>query len=217
MITQMDGYREQGLRKALIKELRTKGIHDERILEAFDAVPRHHFLDSAFLEMAYENKAFPIGSGQTISHPYTVAFQTQLLEIEKGHKILEIGTGSAFQTAILVKMGAKVFSIERHKPLYKKAKVILAQLGLRAMLMLGDGFKGSQVNGPFDSIIVTCGAPFIPQELCRQLKDGGRMIIPVGELDEQKMKRIWRKGNELEVEELGVFSFVPMLPNIVRN
>ena len=217
MITQMDGYREQGLRKGLIQELKEKGINDEAVLEAFDNVPRHLFLDTAFLEMAYENKAFPIGSGQTISHPFTVAFQTSLLEINPGDKILEIGTGSAFQTAILVKMGAKVFSIERHKPLYKKAKLILSKLGLRAMLMLGDGFQGSKVNAPFDSIIVTCGAPYIPEELCRQLRNGGRMIIPVGEGNEQKMKRVVRKGSEFQIDELGVFSFVPMLPDVVRN
>jgi len=175
------------------------------------------FLDTAFLEFAYENKAFPIACDQTISHPYTVAFQTEILNVQRGQKILEIGTGSGFQTAILSQMGAKVFSIERHKALHKKAKVILRKLGLRAFLLLGDGFLGSPINAPFDSIIVTCGAPYVPQDLLNQLKDGGKMVIPVGEGEKQKMLIMQRNGEKIVRNEVGVFSFVPMLPNVVKS
>lgn len=216
MIQEKDGYRQQGMRRALVEELKGLGIKSEEVLKAFYEIPRHLFLDTAFLEFAYENKAFPIGNEQTISHPFTVAFQSELLEIKKGDRVLEIGTGSGFQTAILVELGAKVVTIERHKTLYKKAKLLLSKLRLRALHLLGDGFKGSKINAPYDSIIVTCGAPYIPQELLSQLRPEGRMIIPVGEGAEQKMIKIVEKDGTFTKEELGVFSFVPMLPDVSK-
>lgn len=204
------------MRRQLIKELGERGIKDQRILDAFDAVPRHYFLDNAFAEQAYSNTAFQIGSGQTISHPYTVAFQTELLNISKGDKILEIGSGSGFQTSILCEMGAKVFSIERHKELHLKAKAILRHLNFNARLSFGDGYKGLPVFAPFDKIIITCGAPDIPEALLDQLKIGGVMVIPIGEGAEQQMKRIKKVAErEIEVEDFGVFKFVPMLENKV--
>lgn len=204
------------MRRQLIKELGERGIKDQRILEAFDAVPRHYFLDNAFAEQAYSNTAFQIGSGQTISHPYTVAFQTELLNIKKGDKILEIGSGSGFQTSILCEMGAKVFSIERHKELHLKAKAILRHLNYNARLSFGDGYKGLPTFAPFDKIIITCGAPDIPESLLDQLKVGGIMIIPIGEGAEQQMKRITKVAErEVEIEDFGVFKFVPMLENKV--
>ncbi len=205
------------MRKKLIGELRGKGIEDERILDAFDAVPRHFFLDNAFAEQAYTNMAFQIGSGQTISHPFTVAFQTQLLEVKKGDKILEIGTGSGFQTSILCELGAKVFSIERHKELHLKAKRVLHHLGYNPRLSFGDGYKGWPAFAPFDKIIITCGAPFVPDALVEQLKPGGRIIIPIGEGEEQLMKRIFKgEDGTLTTEDYGVFRFVPMLEKKVN-
>lgn len=204
------------MRKKLIDELRIKGIIDEKILDAFEKVPRHYFLDNAFAEQAYSNIAFQIGSGQTISHPYTVAFQTLLLDIKKGDKILEIGTGSGFQTGILCALGAKVFSIERHKELHLKAKNILKQLHYSPRLSFGDGFKGLPSFAPFDKIIITCGAPFIPPLLVEQLKPNGVMIIPIGEGEEQQMKRITKTEEcDLREEDFGVFKFVPMLEDRV--
>ena len=212
-----DSFKYKGMRRKLISELREKGIEDERILNAFDAVPRHYFLDNAFAEQAYSNIAFQIGSGQTISHPYTVAFQTSLLEVEKGDKILEIGTGSGFQTAILCELGVKVFSIERHKDLHLGAKRILLALKYNPRLSFGDGYKGLPNFAPFDKIIITCGAPNIPQDLLDQLKIGGVMIIPVGEGDKQLMLRITKVSDtEFSEEEFGVFSFVPMLKEKVK-
>jgi len=216
MIQEKDGYRQQGMRKALVEELKALGIKSEAVLKAFYEVPRHLFLDTAFLEFAYENKAFPIGNEQTISHPFTVAFQSELLEIQRGDRVLEIGTGSGFQTAILVELGAKVVTIERHKALYKKAKLLMSKLRLRALHLLGDGFQGSKINSPYDSIIVTCGAPFVPRELLSQLKPGGKMIIPVGEGEKQKMIKIVEQNGSFSKEEMGVFSFVPMLPNVSK-
>lgn len=205
------------MRKKLIEELRVKGIQDEKILDAFDAVPRHFFLDNAFAEQAYSNIAFQIGSGQTISHPYTVAFQTQLLEIKRGDKILEIGTGSGFQTSILCELGAKVFSIERHKELHLKAKRIIQHFNYTPRLSFGDGFKGLPGFAPFDKVIITCGAPYIPQALIDQMKIGGIMIIPIGEGEEQQMKRIVKiSETEIQEEDFGVFKFVPMLENRVK-
>lgn len=209
-------HRHKGLRLALIAELRRKGIKDERVLEAMEAIPRHAYMDSAFLEQAYENKPFPIGSGQTISQPYTVAFQTALLEIKEGDKLLEIGTGSGYQTAVLVKMGAKVVTIERHKPLYKKAKTILAKQGLKALCLLGDGFEGSELNGPYDGILVTCGAPNIPLKLINQLKPEGKLVVPIGSGGNHIMYRISFEDGDLKKEKFGRFSFVPMLPNIAK-
>ncbi len=212
-----DSFKYKGMRRQLIAELANKGIEDQRVLDAFDAIPRHFFLDNAFAEQAYTNMPFQIGSGQTISHPYTVAFQTQLLEIKKGDKILEIGTGSGFQTCVLCEMGAKVFSIERHKELHLKAKSIVRLLGYTARLSFGDGYKGLPNFAPFDKVIITCGAPEIPLELVKQLKVGGIMIIPVGAGEQQMMKRVI-KTSETDVtdEDLGVFSFVPMLEDRVK-
>lgn len=205
------------MRRKLIQELASKGIEDQRILDAFDAVPRHFFLDNAFAEQAYSNMAFQIGSGQTISHPYTVAFQTELLELKKGEKVLEIGSGSGFQTSILCELGAKVYSIERHRELHLKAKNILRQLHYNARLSFGDGYKGLPAFAPFDKIIITCGAPGIPQALIDQLKAGGMMVIPIGEGEEQQMKRITKIAEgELKEEDFGVFKFVPMLENKVK-
>ncbi|HBW87149.1 MAG TPA: protein-L-isoaspartate O-methyltransferase [Crocinitomicaceae bacterium] len=212
-----DTFKHKGKRKILIAELRAKGITDEKILEAFDAIPRHFFLDLAFEEQAYSNMAFQIGSGQTISHPYTVAFQTQLLEVEKGMKVLEIGTGSGFQTCILGKLGVKIVSIERHRDLHLKAKKMLEFFNINAKLFFGDGYAGNQSYAPYDRILVTCGAPDVPRELMKQLKIGGYMVIPVGEGDEQKMLKITKKNNEeYSILEFGTFKFVPMLERTVK-
>ena len=212
-----DTFKYKGMRKKLIGELREKGIIDEKILEAFDAVPRHYFLDNAFAEQAYTNMAFQIGAGQTISHPYTVAFQTKLLEVKKGDKILEIGTGSGFQTSILCELGAKVFSIERHKVLHMNAKNIIKHLGYAPRLSFGDGYKGLPTFAPFDKVIITCGAPSIPQALVDQMKVGGIMIIPIGEGAEQLMVKVTKiSDTEIKEEEFGVFSFVPMLESKVN-
>jgi protein-L-isoaspartate(D-aspartate) O-methyltransferase len=212
-----DSFRHKGLRKKLIAELSEKGITDESVLIAFDKVPRHHFLDAVFTKQAYSNMAFQIGAGQTISHPYTVAFQTQLLEIQKGDKVLEIGTGSGFQTAILCVMGAKVNSIERQKELYLKTKPLLEKLNLNPKLKFGDGFNGWPTFGPFDKIIITCGAPFVPEELVKQLKNGGRMVIPLGEGKVQEMLLI-QKGTDGSISQksFGKFSFVPMLKETAK-
>lgn len=213
----LDSYKHKGMRKQLIDELRAKGISDERILDAFEAVPRHYFLDLVFEKQAYSNTAFQIGAGQTISHPYTVAFQTSLLELKKGDKVLEIGTGSGFQTSILCVLGAKVFSIERQKELYLNAKKIIDRLGFTPKLFFGDGYEGKATYAPFDKVLVTCGAPFVPQKLVEQLKPGGMMVIPVGEGDVQEMHRITKiSDNEYQEEVFGNFSFVPMLQKTVR-
>lgn len=213
----LDTYKHKGMRKQLIDELRQKGISDERILDAFDAVPRHYFLDLVFEKQAYSNTAFQIGAGQTISHPYTVAFQTSLLELKKGDKVLEIGTGSGFQTSILCVLGARVFSIERQKELHLKAKKIIDQLGFTPRLFFGDGYEGKEGYAPFDKVLVTCGAPFIPPKLVQQLKPGGMMVIPVGDGDVQEMHRITKiSDQEYREEVFGNFSFVPMLEKTVR-
>lgn len=212
-----DTFKHKGKRKILITELKERGITNEKILEAFDAIPRHFFLDLAFEEQAYSNMAFQIGSGQTISHPYTVAFQTQLLEIERGMKVLEIGTGSGFQTCILGKLGVKIVSIERHRDLHLKAKKMLEFFNINAKLFFGDGYAGNQSYAPYDRILVTCGAPDVPRELMNQLKIGGYMVIPVGEGDEQKMLKITKKNSEeYSILEFGTFKFVPMLERTVK-
>ena len=213
-----DTYRHKGLRKQLAEEIAEKGITDTRVIEAIGKIPRHFFLDTAFAEHAYENKAFPIGSGQTISHPYTVAFQSQLLEIEKGHKVLEIGTGSGYQTTVLCELGAKVFTIERQKELFDKTKRILHKMNYRtAKLYYGDGYKGIPSWAPYDSIIVTCGAPFVPEDLLGQLKIGGRLVIPVGD-EKQIMTLIVRKSEtEFTKKTFGDFKFVPMLERKARD
>ena len=213
-----DTFRHKGKRKLLVEELGKMGIEQTSILDAFIAIPRHYFLDLAFDEQAYTNMAFQIGSGQTISHPYTVAFQTQLLSVAKGDKMLEIGTGSGFQTCILCQMGAKVFSVERHMDLHIKAKSMLTYFNFNAKLSFGDGYKGIPSHAPFDKILVTCGAPEIPQLLVSQLKIGGLMVIPVGEGDEQKMLRITKlDAEQYKVEEFGTFKFVPMLERTVKK
>jgi protein-L-isoaspartate(D-aspartate) O-methyltransferase len=205
------------MRKNLISQLKEKGIASLAILEAFDSIPRHYFLDLAFEEQAYSNMAFQIGSGQTISHPYTVAFQTDLLEIEKGDKILEIGTGSGFQTCILCALGSKVFSIERHRDLHLKAKQIIHHFNFNPKLFFGDGYQGNQSYAPYDKILVTCGAPEIPAELKKQLKVGGIMVIPVGEGVEQKMIKLTKlNDDEFKLREYGTFKFVPMLERTVK-
>ncbi|MBI2258090.1 MAG: protein-L-isoaspartate(D-aspartate) O-methyltransferase [Flavobacteriia bacterium] len=208
----IDTYKHKGLRKNLINELREKGITDYKILEAFDAIPRHYFLDTVFEQQAYSNIAFQIGAGQTISHPFTVAFQTSLLGIKKSDSVLEIGTGSGFQTCILCELGAKVVSIERQRELFIKAKEMLRFFKFTPRLIYGDGYKGQESLGPYDKILVTCGAPFIPEDLKKQLKIGGIMVIPVGDRDKQKMLRLTKiNQNEYIEESYGDFSFVPML------
>ena len=208
----IDTYRHKGLRKQLVEELRAKGIKDETVLNAILSVPRHFFLDAVFTEQAYSNMPFKIGEGQTISHPYTVAFQTELLQLKKGDRVLEIGTGSGFQTAILCEVGAKVFSIERQRELFLKANRIVPKLGYNAKIKYGDGYKGWPSFGPFDKIIVTCGAPFIPEDLVAQLKPGGIMVIPIGAGKEQEMLLIKKdQDGSFAQSKLGFFSFVPML------
>lgn len=208
-----DDYKHKGLRKQLISELREKGIKDEQVLAAIDAIPRHFFLDPAFERIAYEDRAFPITAGQTISQPYTVAFQTQLLQVKKYEKILEIGTGSAYQACVLAELGAKVFSIERQKELYDFISTFFFIEKYRNLKRFyGDGFEGLPKYAPFDKIIITAAAPFIPPKLVEQLKPGGYMVVPVGDDDGQKMLRVTKNvdGSILH-EELGDFSFVPML------
>lgn len=207
----IDSFRHKGLRKKLVQEVREKGITDDSVLEALEKLPRHFFLDSSFVEFAYQDKAFPIGSGQTISQPYTVAFQTQLMKVQKGDKILEIGTGSGYQASILHIMGAKVFTIERQKDLFVKTKVFLDTLNYRVKVFFGDGYKGLPTFAPFDKIIVTCGAPFVPKLLVEQLKPGGIMIIPVGD-DVQTMISVEKNmDGSIVQKEHGAFRFVPML------
>ncbi|MCO4820536.1 MAG: protein-L-isoaspartate(D-aspartate) O-methyltransferase [Flavobacteriaceae bacterium] len=207
-----DTFKHKGLREQLVKTVASKGITDENILNAIRKIPRHLFMDSGFLDHAYQDKAFPIAADQTISQPYTVAFQTELLNIEKESKILEIGTGSGYQTAVLCELGTKVYSIERQQELFKKTSNFLPKLGYRPKkLIFGDGYKGLPEEAPFDGIIVTAGAPFVPNPLLSQLKIGGRLVIPVG-ADVQTMTLIIRKGpKEFEKQEFGDFRFVPLL------
>lgn len=207
-----DTAKHQGLRNQLVSLLEQKGIVDKNVLEAVRKIPRHLFLDSSFEDFAYQDKPFPIGAGQTISQPYTVAFQSELLQVKKEDKILEIGTGSGYQTAVLFAMGAKVYSVERQNELFKKTSVLLPKLGIRPKhLSFGDGYKGLPNYAPFDSIIVTAGAPIIPKALMAQLKIGGRLVIPVGDT-KQVMTLIIRKNEtQFEKHEFGDFRFVPLL------
>ncbi|MCD4682794.1 MAG: protein-L-isoaspartate(D-aspartate) O-methyltransferase [Bacteroidales bacterium] len=207
-----DTYKHKGLRKQLVNLIRSKGIQDEAVLEAIETVPRHLFMDSSFIAFAYEDKPFPIGSGQTISQPYTVAFQTELLEVKKGDKILEIGTGSGYQACILMEMGGRVYTIERQKNLYLKTKNLLPGLGYKPKLFsYGDGYKGMPNEAPFDKILVTAGAPTLPDDLIDQLKPGGIIVIPVGS-GIQNMKRIIKTDEINYIEEdHGTFRFVPLL------
>lgn len=209
-----DTSKHQGLRNQLVSLLKEKGIVDKNVLEAIKKIPRHLFLDSSFENFAYQDKAFPIGADQTISQPYTVAFQSQLLEVKKGDKILEIGTGSGYQTAVLCNMGATVYSIERQNKLFKNTARELPKLGYSPKkLIFGDGYKGFPESAPFDSIIVTAGAPIIPQALMAQLKIGGRLVIPLGE-EKQIMTLLIRKNEtQFEKHEFGDFKFVPLLEN----
>ena len=207
-----DSFKHKGLRNQLVKSLSGKGITNNRILDAINNIPRHLFIDSGFVDHAYQDKAFPIGSGQTISQPYTVAFQTNLLDIKKGDKILEVGTGSGYQTALLCELGAEVYSIERQKKLFKKTSLFLPKIGyFPKKLIFGDGYIGFDKQAPYDSIIVTAGAPFIPKMLLNQLKTNGKLVIPVGE-SSQTMTLITKLANDkFKRTEFGEFNFVPLL------
>jgi protein-L-isoaspartate(D-aspartate) O-methyltransferase len=208
----IDSFKHKGLRQQLITEIQSKGIQDEEVLDAMGKIPRHLFLDSSFLEFAYQDKPFPIGSGQTISQPYTVAFQTELLKVRKGEKVLEIGTGSGYQACVLLEMGAKVFSIERQKKLYDKTRNLLPKLGYRPRLFYGDGYRGLPTFAPFDKILITAAAPEIPEELLVQLKPGGRLVVPVGSSEIQEMLSIDKaEDGNLQEGKHGTFRFVPLL------
>ena len=207
-----DTHRHQGLRNQLVKVISEKGITDKNVLNAIAKVPRHLFMDSGFVDFAYQDKAFPIAAEQTISQPYTVAFQTELLQVKQGDKILEIGTGSGYQAAVLIEMGVKLYTIERQQELFKKAKLFLPKIGYKAKkIIFGDGYLGFPEEAPYDGIIVTAGAPYVPKPLLSQLKIGGRLVIPVGD-DVQIMTLFIRTGEKkFEKHELGEFRFVPLL------
>lgn len=207
-----DSYRHKGLRMGLIRELKEKGITNERVLEAINKIPRHYFFDKAFENHAYADKAFPIEAGQTISQPYTVAYQSQLLKLDRGMKVLEIGTGSGYQSCVLLELGAVLHTIELQITLYNKAKTILPKIGYYPTFIQGDGTLGWIQDEPYDRIIVTAGAPVIPNELLKQLAIGGILIIPVGDNKSQKMLRLTKIDlSIIEKEEFGNFSFVPLL------
>lgn len=214
----IDDFEAKGKRKKLVEELRHKGIDDEEVLRAIGKVPRHVFMDPAFLIHAYVDKAFPISSGQTISQPYTVAFQTSLLRIERRSRILEIGTGSGYQAAVLAEMGAKVCTIERFRELYLKAQATLTALGYRADFFYGDGYCGKPQYGPFDGILITAAIDDIPQALLKQLRTGGRLVAPVGKGDSQVMTLVIRQDEDsFEYSTHGLFVFVPMLKGTVNG
>ena len=206
--------KHQGLRNQLAKILEEKGITDKNVLEVIKIIPRHLFLDSSFEDFAYQDKAFPIGADQTISQPYTVAYQSQLLQVKKGDKVLEIGTGSGYQTAVLCLLGATVYSVERQTELFKKTKLLLPKLGINPKhLSFGDGYKGLPNHAPFDSIIVTAGAAIIPNPLMTQLKIGGKLVIPVGDTEQIMTMLIRKNETQFEKHEFGDFKFVPLLEN----
>jgi protein-L-isoaspartate(D-aspartate) O-methyltransferase len=211
VLHQFNEFKYRNRRKFLIKELREKGIRSEQVLKAIEDVPRHLFIDSALSDRAYEDSALPIDMGQTISQPYTVARQTELLDVLPGEKVLEIGTGSGYQCAILCAMGAKVYTIERHKLLYERAREIIGQTEYRAMFKHGDGTQGWTAYAPYDAIVVTAGAPVIPEALREQLADGGRLVIPVGDEHKQAMYRIIRQGDDFYEETYNDFKFVPLI------
>lgn len=207
-----DTFKHKGLRQQLVEIVKNKGIKDKKVLDAIGKIPRHLFMDSGFLDHAYVDKAFPIAADQTISQPYTVAFQTELLNLKEGDKVLEIGTGSGYQTAVLCELGAKVYSIERQLELFKISSKFLPKLGYRPKkIIFGDGYKGLAEQAPFDGIIVTAGAPFVPKPLMSQLAIGGRLVIPIGE-EVQVMTLFIRNGpKDFEKHEFGEFRFVPLL------
>jgi protein-L-isoaspartate(D-aspartate) O-methyltransferase len=210
-----DSYRHKGLRKKLVESIREKGIVDKAVLAAIEKIPRHFFLDSSFLEFAYQDKPFPIGSGQTISQPFTVAFQSELLAVKRGMKVLEIGTGSGYQACVLAEMGAKVFSIERQRKLFVRTKQFLQALPYKVNLFLGDGNDGVAAYAPYDRILITAAAPEIPEKLLEQLKPGGMIVIPHGSDDIQQMLRIIKNDDgSTTTEEHGAFRFVPLLPDL---
>jgi protein-L-isoaspartate(D-aspartate) O-methyltransferase len=207
-----DSYKHQGMRRALVKKLREKGIKDERVLVAIGKIPRHLFLDSAFAEHAYKDKAMPIGEGQTISQPYTVAFQTELLNVQPGDKVLEVGTGSGYQCCVLLELGAKVYTIEYNQKLYEQTARFLPSIGYKAYFLQGDGSKGVPVFAPYDKIIVTAGAPTLPDALVAQLNIKGKLVIPIGDNKTQKMVLIQKiTDTEVDWKEFAAFSFVPLL------
>ena len=207
-----DSFRHQGLRKQLVERLSEKGISDSEVLNAMNKIPRHLFMDTAFVNFAYKDKAFPIGAGQTISQPYTVAFQTQLLEIQPYDKVLEVGTGSGYQAAVLSLLDTEVFTVERQKELFLKTKKFLPELGYNCNFVYGDGYKGLPKFAPFDKIIITCGAPFMPEDLLKQLKAGGKMVAPIGDGNVQVMHLIEKiTETENKITTHGEFLFVPML------
>lgn len=214
---QNDLPRHKTLRKRLVDGLKIKGIRNDEVLDAIGCVPRHLFMESGFINFAYKDQAFPIGAGQTISQPYTVAFQTQLLDVKKNDKILEVGTGSGYQAAVLVELGAKVFTIERQKELYIKAHKFLPTIGYSPACFFGDGYKGLPGFAPFDKILVTAGAPNVPEDLIKQLKIGGRLVIPVGDSNKQEMLEIVREDeHDHKTIRHGGFMFVPMLKGTVN-
>lgn len=214
----IDNFRHKGLRKNLIDLLRKKGITDENVLNAMNIIPRHFFFDSSFLEFAYEDKAFPIGSGQTISQPYTVAFQSELLKFEKGMRVLEVGTGSGYQASVLAEMGARVYTIERQKLLYETLKSLNPPLNYRIRLFYGDGYVGLPAHAPFDRILITAAAPYIPEALVNQLRIGGILVAPVGKNDVQIMTRITKiSDTDITTETHGSFRFVPMLTDKAQD
>lgn len=208
----IDSFKHKGLRQKLVDVLVEKGIGNEAVLDAIGKVPRHLFMDSSFLDHAYQDKAFPIAANQTISQPYTVAFQTELLEVEPKHKVLEIGTGSGYQAAVLCLLGVELYSIERQSELFKKASIFLPKIGYVAKrLVFGDGYQGLEEEAPFDRILVTAGAPFVPKALLAQLKVGGRLVIPVGEKEQIMTLYVRTSTKAFEKQEFGQFKFVPML------
>jgi protein-L-isoaspartate(D-aspartate) O-methyltransferase len=208
----IDNYREKGARKRLVELLKKKGIEDEQVLQAINKVPRHFFFDETFWNQAYKDIAFPIGEGQTISQPYTVAYQSELLHIHKGQKVLEIGTGCGYQTCVLLELGAKVYTIERQEKLYERTIQVLPYMGYHPQFFLGDGSKGIEAHAPYDKIIVTAGAPTVPEVLLRQLNIGGLLVIPVGDEKEQKMITILKVAeNDYEKVVLDTFRFVPLV------
>lgn len=207
-----DSFRHKGLRKKLVEEIKGKGIFNQKVLDAINKIPRHLFMESGFINFSYKDSAFPIGAGQTISQPYTVAFQTELLDVNPLDKVLEVGTGSGYQTAILMELGAKVFTIERQRELFLKAKALLEKLGYHPHFFYGDGYLGKPSYGPYKRILVTAGAPEIPEKLVEQLEVGGRMVIPVGDSMGQDMLLVEKiSENDTRVTNHGRFIFVPLL------